>query len=59
MLERIIQTVKRLFGYPLALQKEQCRVKLVSDEAIFFCTRNTGHFGPHKTYRGKLFWIWK
>jgi len=59
MLERIVQTVKRLFGYPLALQKEQCRVKLVSGETTFFCTKNTGHLGPHKTYRGRRFWMCK
>lgn len=59
MLKRIAQAIKKLFGYCLALQKNQCRVKLASDETTFFCIRDIGHFGPHKTYRGKLFWIWK
>jgi hypothetical protein len=46
---------KRFLGYPLALQKQQCGAKIKFNDTVYFCTKNNGHLGSHKNYRGKIF----
>ena len=37
------------------MQKQQCSSKVNLGDSTFFCIKNVGHFGPHKTYRGRWF----
>ena len=46
---------KRFLGYPDILQDKQCQGKTKLGASVYFCTKNSGHFGPHETYRGRLF----
>ena len=56
----MLQWLRRLFGFLPFMTKEPCGAKYKIAEGtktgIYFCIKNQGHFGPHRTYRGKWFW---
>ena len=52
---KIHNLFKRFLGYPDILQDKQCQGRTKFADSTFFCTKDSGHFGPHKTYRGRFF----
>ena len=54
-LARIQNLLKRFFGFPKVLHTKPCTGNIKLGESVFFCTKKTGHFGPHRTYRGRHF----
>ena len=54
-MKNLFNLFKRFLGFPDILQDKQCYAKLVYDDTKFFCTKSSGHFGPHRTYRGRFF----
>ena len=58
----MLKWIKRFFGFFPFMTKEPCgaKCKIVDGRktGIYFCIKNQGHFGPHKTYLGKTYWPW-
>ncbi len=55
----MLQWFKRFLGGVPELEKQQCQAKIVLGDSTFFCVKNETHLGPHQTYRGRWFWLWK
>ena len=55
IIEKLCKLYKRFKGYPEVLHNTQCLADLAYDDVRFFCVKNNGHFGSHKTYTGKTF----
>ena len=53
----MIRWIKRFFGYLPFMEKEPCNARAILKNSIYYCTRNAGHIGPHRTYLGKYFRI--
>lgn len=54
----MLKWIKRFFGFFPFMEKEPCNAYAAVNKTIYFCTRNSGHLGPHKTYLGKTLWPW-
>ena len=54
----MIRWIKRFFGYLPFMEKEPCNARAILKNSIYYCTRNAGHIGPHRTYLGKYLWPW-
>lgn len=54
----MLRLIKRFFGNLPFMEKLPCESKSKIGDTIYFCTRQSGHLGPHLTYLGKIFWPW-